>query len=119
MNRRSLIRCAPAAGMAALLAGAVPVIAQAQGETPIMAMFQQWKQAHDYSNERGLDEETADAALAEAIEIENQMIAMPCQSMQDLAAKICAYTSFGAFALSDSVMPELWAEMAAMVEVAA
>ena len=54
INRRNILAAAPAFGLAGLMAGAVPVAAQA--ETPVMRAYREWKTALDAWNQAAADD---------------------------------------------------------------
>lgn len=103
MNRRSLIQCAPAAGMAALLAGAVPVIAQAQTETPVAVAFREWAKFYQWLNHEtsGLDDHAFEEASDRGSAMKRAMFAMPAQSMEDVFLKLLTFTDMGTDVCSD------------------
>ena len=114
MDRRNFLTAAPAAGMAAMLMGAVPV--QASTETPIMAMFRQWQHFWDKSIDEAFSDEDRDAAVDEFCKISDDIWEMPIQSPQDWIAKAISYTSYGDFALKDQTRgPAFWADAREMI----
>lgn len=105
MNRRDMMKAAPVA-----LCAATVSTAAFTAETPIMALFREWQHLEAYSRSPDLSDNELEAATEKALALEDLMMDLPSQTMQDMAAKICAFTSFGVFALTDGVAPEFWAE---------
>lgn len=92
MNRRSLLT-------AALAAPALAVPAAAATETPVMALFRQWKAHNDWINGpemADLDNQAFDALCDDDMDMIRQIIRTPAVTAQDLCAKLLAVTEFGA-----------------------
>ena len=94
MNRRSLIQYAPAAGMAALMMGAVPVIAQAQADTPVAAAYREWAAFADMvrNSPSDMDDKLFDALCSERHDMELSLFALPAQNTDDVLLKLLAYS---------------------------
>ena len=117
-SRRQLLKLAPAAGMAALLAGAVPVIAQA--ETPVMAVFREWAALHQRLCAAETTEQEGDGICGLMSEVEGRLKALPSQQPADFVAKIVVMSNYGDFALPDDrENPLLWDEARRALGVAA
>lgn len=102
-SRRQLLKLAPAAGMAALLAAAVPVIAQAQTETPVAMAYREWA-AFAACIRDGSDHLLDDAfqeMCQRRYEMEMAMFDIPSQSVEDVMLKLMAYTDHGNDFMSD------------------
>lgn len=103
MKRREILTIAPAAGVAAMMAGAIP--AQADKETPVMALFREWQAATDRLEDLPYDDHAFDVALIARREIEMKLIETPAQGAVDVLAKVCAWTRFGECVLLDGDCP--------------
>jgi len=121
MNRRDLLTAALAAPLAA-----VPAVAVAETDTPVMALFREWNKA--LADERDLDaqyrkqpcdeiEALADAAADRRYQIELQMIEVKSEDARDVLAKIAAWTDYGVFQFDegDKRLTHVWAEARALV----
>lgn len=86
-------------------------------KTPILQLFAQWRTLQTHCNNPRLTDAEADIADAELLAVENSLIAAPTTCAADFAAKVLAYTSYGAFALTDSCAPEIWAEAYALTGI--
>ncbi|WP_136685702.1 hypothetical protein [Falsirhodobacter xinxiangensis] len=118
MNRRNLLRSAPAAGFAALLVGATPAIAAEQAETPIAAMFREWSALYAFINSdeaRGMDDFEWTPQHDRMWRIADDIIEMPAQNAADFVRKVIANTCRGEHGLPDhSQAPALWNEAQAL-----
>ncbi|MEI4473342.1 hypothetical protein [Frigidibacter sp. MR17.24] len=121
MKRRQILTTAPLAALtAALTAGDAWAALRALGchDTPAVALFRKWQALkvqemaafRDPSDEGG---KRCDELYEERIKLEDRMMALPSQSAACVFAKVMAYTSGGAFALTDGVVPEFWDEACA------
>ena len=117
IDRRQLLTAAPAAGFAALVAGAAPV--QAMAETPVTALFREWtaaRAAEELAYQTSEEDAEGEKAWSERVRIENLMLATPSQGHADWMLKICAYSAFGEGGAPDIIeRPDLWAEARALV----
>lgn len=115
MNRRDLIKAAPVA----LVGCALPV--QAETETPVAALFREWKVAKDAENAvyASTDDEAAHLrAWDHRYAIERRLMDAPSMTPLDWAIKICAWCNFGDGVCEDGrENPQLWAEARALVRV--
>lgn len=108
VTRRLFIIGLPATGAS----WSLPVPISAKTPTPVIRLFRQWEQALIEAN--GVSEEDCDMAVKQMAAIERQMLAVPSANMADLAAKIIAFSSWGALGLPEREH-ELWAEMRTMI----
>lgn len=124
MKRRALLKSIPAVAVLPALA-AVPAVAAA--ETPVMALFREWRvasQACDIAGREQPDTPEGDAifeALLEKVgDIEAALMKAPCQTAQDFVAKVTAWTGYGVHTLPDEAQDaRLWAEARALIGGAA
>ncbi|KAA9006651.1 hypothetical protein [Histidinibacterium aquaticum] len=79
-------------------------------ETPIQKLFAKWKQEQAHAKDPAISDADCEAATARAVAIEKDILRTPSITAADLAAKLVAYSDYGAFAVSDQTTPELWAE---------
>lgn len=114
LSRRSLLGAVPAAGLAGFMAGAIPVSAAA-APSPVMELLAEWKATLAVAEDPATAEDVAERAFNRMGEIENEMVALPSATAQDLAAKICAWSAFGDLGLDGDGSDALWAEMKALV----
>lgn len=116
MNRRDLIKAAPVA----LVGCAMPV--QAETETPVAALFREWREAKAFEDAAFATSATGEceacnSAYAAVREIEDRLMALPMQGSHDFFLKVAAWTNFGACDLfGKDHKPEFWAEARALVE---
>lgn len=92
MNRRDLLTAAPAA----LVAGALP--AAAATETPVMALFREWRSHNAWLNgpaTDGMPDEEFDSLCADDMEMVERMLLEPAHDVRDVCAKLIAVTDFG------------------------
>ncbi len=95
---------------------AVPAVAVAATETPVMALFREWTAAK-------VTEESAynvccedDEAWQARFAVEKRLILAPCQTSHDWLLKITARSNYGDGSGPDSMeSPQLWAEARALV----
>lgn len=115
MRRRDLLKAAPALA----LVGAAPEVASAHSDTPVMALFREWKAAQDaedaaYADSLS-DEETGRFGDIRAT-AEKRLMDQPCQTATDFICKVIAHTAFGVFCLPDpDDRPEFWAEARVLI----
>ena len=109
-SRRELLKGAPLAAIS-MTSGGSALASESVNQTQIMVLFRQWE-AHrrDGEDENLVPEEAIDAHLDAVGAIERKMLNIPSTSAADFAAKVCAYTCFGLFNLSEEYAPEIWAE---------
>lgn len=116
MNRRSILTAALSAPAVAL-AGSLPVVAAL--ETPVMALFREWEAAQaaeDDAHIRNLPDDEIEVFSQQRREIEQRVMAAPCQTGGDFVLKVIACTAFGGFCLPcESEAPAFWAEARALV----
>ncbi|MFC0339789.1 hypothetical protein [Paracoccus niistensis] len=105
MNRRDLLRAGPALA----LVGAVPTAAfelpqeAAQGDTPVMALFREWRRQHQLMESlSGLSDDEYDEMSDVRAEIEARLFAEPAQDFQDVCAKLLALSLDGADFMDDA-----------------
>ena len=125
VSRRNLLTAAPVAALtAALCAGDVAAATGAAlTETPVMAMFREWKKRTANEMRVYADDTTGDGdspeclAATDAVKgIEHQMLAVPSVSAQDFVLKMLVLTGDGQWgAPSRYTAPQLWAEARALV----
>lgn len=119
MNRRNLLRSAPAVGFAALLMGAAPVIAAAPTETPIMALYAEWSALFDRLETAGREElgdDLYDAEVDRRIAMEDRVTEMQPVTVQDVYAKILILTMHGFNDLpGPDYCPQFWNEAQAAI----
>lgn len=115
INRRNLLSAAPAAGLAGLMAGAVPAVAAADHDTPVAALFRQWEQVRADKNGEMSDDDY-DVLLYRQIDIEDRIIRTPAKNSADWIMKVMAYSCLGESAITDrDDNPDLWAEARALI----
>lgn len=111
MNRRAFIAAAPAVALAG------PVAAEA--ETPVAALYRELEAAgaaEDAAYARDEPDEVIDIYAEIRRDIEQRLMAEPCQDARDFVIKVVAYTGFGIFALPGREEGDaLWAEARALV----
>ena len=118
MNRRDLLKAAPAAALVAPL----PVTA-AVTETPIAALFREWASLYtDLNGDDGnrQDEPAFDAACERLSSIEAAIMHTPSTNADDLMMKVASFTSYGGFEISDCKYAKasiIWDEMRALTGV--
>lgn len=81
INRRNLLRAAPAVGLAAMMSSAIPAQAADQ-EGPILALFRKWKQLRAINE--SVSDEHVDRVVEELHAIETQIIAHAEQSRKQM-----------------------------------
>lgn len=118
VSRRNLLSAAPAFGLAGLMAGTVPVAAQA--ETPIAALYRKWdaqsKLVDAASADRDLPDEEFDRVINLQTDMEDEIAKLPAQDLRDFVMKIFARSSGGTMELpSAEACPQLWAEARALI----
>lgn len=116
-NRRGLLKAAPALAFL----GALP--ATASTETPVAALFREWKaaqEAEDAGYIAGLPDEEINQLADHRSAIEKRMMATPCSTAADFICKVTAHTAFGVFCLPDeNQQPGLWEEARVLIGGAA
>lgn len=113
MNRRALLKLAPAA----LAVGAAPALAVAASEeTPVMKLFREWKRANEFAHSQA-DDEAFEKALGERWEVEQRLMQTPSQNERDVLIKILAWTQFGDGDLEagNPISQPIWDEARALV----
>lgn len=121
IDRRQLLAAAPAAGFAAMVAGAVPV--EAMAETPIMDLYRRYveintaAQAYVYDLADGDDEDEVAERLFYRFrdQVEDQLMATPAVTAQDMAAKMIVAHKDGDFTCLHYDRDPVWAEARALV----
>lgn len=121
-TRRQLLTAAPAAGLATMMAGAMPVAASA--ETPVAALFREWiaaKADEEAAYRASPDDDAAhDAAWHARHEVEKRLMAAPCLTAHDWLLKVTAWSNYGEGDGPDAkCQPQLWAEARALTGGAA
>jgi len=114
MNRRALLKLAPAA----LVVGAVPAVAVE--ETPVMRMFREWTALWAEAERLcdGVWKETEaehEAVTGRMVELETQMVAAPKSSLLEIMMAVTAATNFGVVSYEDSFFLPTIAEARALV----
>lgn len=130
MNRRALLVSAPIAIAAAMAArgtnaAVAGMLTAGESDTPVMLAFREWSKAK--ANEDAVYAATPDNAdgapardaITDArIEVENDLMATPSQTVNDWALKIAAWSNFGDGVCQDrQENSELWAEADALIRV--
>ena len=77
-------------------------------ETPVMALFNEWKRLFDYSQIKALTDDEHNAAVDAFCAVELQMETTPSITPQDFIAKVIAGSSYGDFGLTSN--KAFWAE---------
>ncbi|MFC0339788.1 hypothetical protein [Paracoccus niistensis] len=120
MNRRALLKAAPALAMA----GAVPAMAS-EGDTPILRLFRQHQAINDaamvhvcVATGKDEDEELDRLFYRERDRIQDEMMALPCTCAADFAAKVIVDTCNGGL-FSDWETGAIWQEARALTGGAA
>lgn len=88
VSRRTLMAAAPAAGIATLIAGAVP--GQAMAETPVMRAYREWREFSNYVNgpaTKGFSDDAIEALADRLTAFVGRVIAAPSQCDLDLVLK--------------------------------
>lgn len=115
-NRRALLKSAPAvAGLMAV--GAAPAVAQ--GETPVAALFREWRAAQALCDAASNDEYAA--AHDHRWGIEQKLVAETSQNLRDVMLKLMAWSSYGEGEIEGESpwLVQTWAEARALVKVQA
>lgn len=123
LSRRRLLTAAPAFALAGAASaqdvGAKFAATSVAAETPVMALFRDWKAAQemeDAAYAASQPDEVTNHLGEIRFGIEKRMMAEPCQGPQDFICKVIAHTAFGVFALPDeNERPALWAEARALI----
>ncbi|WP_134724833.1 hypothetical protein [Paracoccus luteus] len=112
MNRRALLKAAPALA----LAGAVP--AGAEDETPVAALFREWKRlnADVWSADKADDNDAFERAHDARWVHEQILMHEPSRCERDVLLKIAAWTDTGEADLEvgNPHLATVWAELRAM-----
>lgn len=114
MNRRSLLLTPPAVAVATLLPVASPAAVE-PAETPVLALFRQWRDLFQLANRTDILDEVGDKAGDDLLAVEEAMLAEPCTCLADFAAKVYADTSGGDFFASKALIAEAEALIRARV----
>lgn len=111
ITRRALMVAAPAVALAG------PVSAEA--ETPVAALFREWREYYAWLNgpaTRGIDNEDFDKLSDRLTDMEDRIIRTPAKGAQDVLMQVIAYTGYGDGGLPDlAAAPDFWAEARALV----
>lgn len=123
IDRRQLLAAAPAAGFAALVAGAVPAGATCSMpvETPMLSLFREWMRLE--REEEGIadmddlqdDDPRFDAVKSQKSAVIQQMRDAPKQGIADLALCVMADTEFGLFGTGNHRWRDARSEARALV----
>ncbi|NPD15801.1 hypothetical protein HOY34_11370 [Xinfangfangia sp. D13-10-4-6] len=117
IDRRQLLAAGPAAGLAALIAGAVPV--EAMAETPVQQAYLAWKRSFDgwtADMERDSSDENGDRWCMATFKLADDILDIPSEGPMDLIWKIMAYSYHGQHEIGDGARgEEIWAEARALV----
>ena len=119
-SRRNILRAAPAAGLAAMMAGAVPATASAS-ETPVAALFREWTKRNAdllvaFAASRDDNDEACESAFSARYDVEKRLMALPCQNATDWLMKVTAWTDHGDGCCQDKCEnPALWNEAKALI----
>lgn len=108
MSRRTLLTALPASGAALALPNLTGAATLA--DTPVMALFREWRRLHE-AGFGPMTEEEADEVSDRMSLLAKRMMAVPSDSAADLAAKVIALTGFGTFDLSDGFASDFWVEL--------
>lgn len=104
VSRRTLITAGPFTALAAVIAQRAQAV---PAETPVMALYREWKAHHDWIETKGgkaLDEDAFNARCRQNEDLASRLIALPCQSAADLAAKLMAASLCGIGGLTGTDM---------------
>ncbi len=117
MNRRDILAAAPAAGLAAMVAGALPAVAMA--ETPVRQAYLAWKHSFDgwtADMERDSSDENSDRWCMATFRLADDILDIPSEGPMDLIWKIMAYSFHGQHEIGDGDRGEqIWTEARALV----
>lgn len=134
INRRHLLRAAPAVGFAALVAGAAPVEAkswperfaalseadqatvlgtmdrlEAATETPVAALFREWSALEArICDSDDLTEELLEQHYEQRRVLEDRMLTLKAATAIDVLKKVCALTVFGVYSEGDIGLSGVW-----------
>lgn len=119
MNRRDLLTAAPAAGLSALMVGAV----EASPASPIMTIFHRIvaleaaAEVYVFDPADGVDEDEAMTNLFwdARSDLEAEMMALPSQSARDFAAKMIVLHMDGHLSGISATQEPIWIEARALV----
>ena len=100
MNRRTFLAAAPVVGLAVL-----PALASVETDTPVMRLYREWS-AIFHNQGVGMSDDDFNALCDQGHEISVMIENTPCQTMQDMAAKIIASSGDGAFDIDMAVVME-------------
>lgn len=112
MNRRALITAGPVTALAAVIAWR----AQAEpAETPVMALYREWKGLEVAAKTAGnTGDDQADKPYWDALyEVEDRLFLIPAADLADMMIKLGVATGFGEWGINNG--PTLWAEARALV----
>jgi len=116
LNRRALD--------ASLCAVSVALIATEVGacnlklETPVMALFRQWRALSDRLNgDAPITEKEMEAGCRELGRLEDEMCALPSENAEDHMVKLIALTSWGNFTLRKDDKRAFWVEARALMRI--
>lgn len=117
MNRRNLLKAAPAS----ILAASLPAdgFASSEAETPIMAMYRHWKTIDARVNGpvgRAMPEPEFDREVDDMLAFELKMLLTPSEDARDFVCKLFVFTGAGVLGMpDDEVAPDLWEEARALI----
>lgn len=97
MNRRALLKLAPAA-LAATTAPAAALCIVDPLETPVMRLFREWQAGYEYLESPatdGIADEMFNAELDRVNALAERLVDIPSENAQDVCAKIVAFTYNG------------------------
>ncbi|MFN3312564.1 MAG: hypothetical protein ACK46Q_03755 [Hyphomonas sp.] len=122
MNRREVLTAAPVS----LVASGLPLGAlfapgnEGLSQTPIMALFRRWRAAEAAEQEayaEGAPDSRCKPLSDTRKELEDLIVAEPCQLARDWIAKAAALSAFGTFDTDLASHRRLWAEAREIMEV--
>lgn len=111
MNRRAFLSAAPAAALAGPAA--------AETETPVAALFREWRDYSDWLNgpaTRGMDDNDFTALCCRLYDMGDQIGRTPATDAKDVLLKLVALSGYGEMGVPGIFdAPVLWAEARALV----
>jgi len=116
MKRRDLMKLAPVA----LAAGAVPTVAAATEETPVMRAYQEWESARiaweKAAGDDGMSDEEGTAWCYKVYDLADDVLEQPSTGPLDFIYKLMAQSFHGQHDIGDCPRgEELWAEARALI----
>lgn len=89
-------------------------------DSPIMAIYRQWREAYAALHDMQDDDEANDRPhtyqSGDCKRLEAAMMALPCRDAKDFAAKLLAKSHFGDFCLDNRSASAIWAHAVDMME---